>query len=114
MSYEEIAHSTGISINRLRHMMTGRTPVTLDARDSICSAIGVSPVNIVIRREDLTENGDYLDLNWMPDNMRKPFNAFCRELKFPCRKNLTELTGDWGLARSPVSCTSRNYPLSRK
>ncbi|AZI53413.1 XRE family transcriptional regulator (plasmid) [Pantoea agglomerans] len=86
ISYAEIAHRTGISINRLRNMMTGRTPVTLDARDSICSAIGVSPVNIVIRREDLTENGDYLDLSWMPDNMKKPFSSFYRELKFSLPK----------------------------
>jgi len=67
ISYGEIANKSGIPLNRLRNMLTGRTPVSLEERDLICSAIGVSPVNIVIRRGDLAESSDYLDLSWMPE-----------------------------------------------
>jgi len=68
-------------------MLTGLTPVSLKERDLICSAIGVSPVNIVIRRGDLVESSDYLDLSWMPEGMQKLLTEFCRTLKFSLTKN---------------------------
>lgn len=81
IAYSEISARTGIPENRIKNLMTGRTAMSLEVRDALCTAIGLSPVNVVLRRHDITANEEFLDLRWMPEDLRTSLSVFCKLMK---------------------------------
>lgn len=79
-TYAIVAEATKISEQRLKNMMTGRTEMTLEDRDAICAYLHLSPVNIVVRRRDLKNNKDYLDITVLPEGLRSSLFTLYREL----------------------------------
>lgn len=79
----QIAHLSDISYNRVRNLMSGRTAMTLKERDSICTILGVSPINFLITRSDLIRGVDelYLDISWMAPELRCTAISFYKELR---------------------------------
>lgn len=86
IAYDEISARTGIPENRIKNLMTGRTVMSLEVRDALCSAIGLSPVNVVLRRDDIAANEEFLDLRWMPEDVRISLLVFCKLLKLKMPK----------------------------
>lgn len=68
--YDDIASSTGISVNRLKNLMSGRREMTMKERDILCDCLDISPIDVVMRREDLQERKEFLDLRELPETMK--------------------------------------------
>lgn len=70
-SYNKIAAATHISSQRLKNIMTGRADITLRERDILCEYLDISPIFVVMRRNDIQERLDFLDLRRLPEAMKK-------------------------------------------
>ncbi|TKK13667.1 hypothetical protein EcCFBP13530_22975 [Enterobacter cancerogenus] len=70
-SYNKIAAATHISSQRLKNIMTGRADITLRERDILCEYLDISPIFVVMRRNDIQERLDFLDLRGLPESMKK-------------------------------------------
>lgn len=70
-SYNKIATATHISPQRLKNIMTGRADITLRERDILCEYLDISPIFVVMRRNDIQERLDFLDLRGLPEAMKK-------------------------------------------
>ncbi len=83
MSLRALQRLSGISYERLKNIMTARSAMTLKERDKISAALGVSPVNFFVNRPDLhtADNDLFLDISWMPPDMRAAVILFHRQLK---------------------------------
>lgn len=81
LSYVELSDKTGISEYKIKNIMSGRTTMSLETRDIICKALNISPVNVVLSRHDIALNDEFLDLRWMPDDIREPFLLLVKLLK---------------------------------
>jgi lambda repressor-like predicted transcriptional regulator len=83
MSLRKLQRLSGISYERLKNIMTARSAMTLKERDKISAALGVSPVNFFVNRPDLhtADNDLFLDISWMPPDMRAATMLFYEQLK---------------------------------
>lgn len=54
-SYNKISAKTHISPQRLKNIMTGRADITLKERDKLCEYLDISPIFVVMRRNDIEE-----------------------------------------------------------
>ncbi len=79
-SYNKISAKTHISPQRLKNIMTGRADITLKERDKLCEYLGISPIFVVMRRNDIEERIDSLDLRGLPDAMRKSLMILHHEI----------------------------------
>lgn len=79
-TYAQLAHGTGITEQRIKNMMTGRSQMTLSERDKICDYLHISPVNLVVSRNDLDNTRDYLDITMLPEGLRAGLYSLYIEL----------------------------------
>lgn len=79
-TYAQLAHGTGITEQRVKNMMTGRSEMTLSERDEICRYLDMSPVNLVVSRNDLDNRADYLDITMLPEGLRAGLYSLYSEL----------------------------------
>lgn len=78
LSYAEVAHGAGISSSRFKNLMSGRTRMTVDERDHICLAIGISPLDVMLMRPDIISDG-ILDLRAFPTEFCNLMAALAEE-----------------------------------
>lgn len=79
-TYAHVSKGTGITEQRLKNMMTGRSEMTLTDRDRICSFLDMSPVNLVLSRKDLNNQKDYLDITMLPEGLKSGLYSLYVEL----------------------------------
>lgn len=66
--------------------MSGRTDMSLLDRDIICLSLNISPVDVVMRRTDLEEGSQTLDLRYLPEGGRKALRILYAEMLIICSK----------------------------
>lgn len=83
--YEDVSESTGIPVQRLNNIIAGRLDITLRERDKLCDFLGLSPVILVMQRDDLFAKTNHLDLSGLPEGIRNSLillhNEICQYLK---------------------------------
>lgn len=84
--YEDVSASTEIPLQRLKNIMVGRSDMTMYERDSLCEYLGVSPVVLVMRRNDLFDREKHLDLTGLPEGIRKSLIVLHNEICQLCKK----------------------------
>lgn len=91
-NYPQIARGTGLTTQRLKNILSGRADITLKERDLLCIFLDISPIDVVMRREDLLERKDFLDLRGLPEQMKTALIIMHREI---CQlvKKLLQLPG---------------------
>lgn len=78
LNYADVAKRAGISLNRFKNLMSGRTRTSMEERDSICFAIGISPLDVMLMRPDIISDG-ILDLRGFPPEFRNLLAALAEE-----------------------------------
>lgn len=69
--YKDISDATGISLQRLKNIMSGRQEITLAECDRLCDFLSISPLMLSIRRDDLFEGNASLDLTVLSESKRR-------------------------------------------
>lgn len=85
--YEVVSASTGISLQRLKNIMVGRSDITMRERDLLCKYLGMSPVVLFMKRGDLFNREEHLDLRGLPDDMRKVLILLHNQICVLCGKH---------------------------
>lgn len=70
ITYKELASRTGLSLNHLKNLMSGRAILQITDRDKICSVLGVNPGDIVLQRGDVIDTSVFLDIRTLPPNVQ--------------------------------------------
>lgn len=78
--YEDVSESTGIPVQRLKNIMAGRLDITLRERDKLCDYLSLSPVVLVMRRDDLFARKEFLDLSGLPEGIRNSLIVLHNEI----------------------------------
>lgn len=78
--YEDISVATGIPLQRLKNIMIGRIIMNMKERDLLCTYLDISPVILVMRREDLFDREKHLDLTGLPEGIRKSLIVLHNEI----------------------------------
>lgn len=81
ISYPELSKATHIPVNRLKNILSGRVALTLDERDALCEALNISPLDVLLRREDLRKKNELLDLRELPHSARNGLLIIYNEIK---------------------------------
>jgi hypothetical protein len=80
LTYGKISGLTGLSSGRLRNILTGRTDMTMRERDIICQSLGIYPGEVVLQREDLTDNKGFIDVRHFPESLREAIRTLVNAL----------------------------------
>ncbi|WP_157032695.1 hypothetical protein [Erwinia typographi] len=79
----KISALTNLSMGRLRNILTGRTDMTIRERDIICQSLGIYPGDVVLQREDLTDNKGFIDVRHFPEPLREAIRTLINALHDP-------------------------------
>ncbi|KML22964.1 hypothetical protein VL10_14840 [Leclercia adecarboxylata] len=60
--------------------MSGRARFTIEARDTICRAIGVYPGEILLQRPDLKDNNGFIDIRTLPEKVQEAMRCITDSL----------------------------------
>ncbi|WP_277972900.1 helix-turn-helix domain-containing protein [Pantoea agglomerans] len=85
LTYDEVARLAGIRPDRLRNVLSGRVTLTVEDRDIICRAQGISPEEIVLQCQDLEDHSGFHDIRPLPD----PVQAALRTITDALMDHLT-------------------------
>lgn len=78
--YAAISQDTGITLDRLKNILTGRADMSLWEGDMISAWLGLSPFETLLRRHDLRGTHDVLDLTRLTPARRQLLLALYFEL----------------------------------
>lgn len=81
VTYHTISMKAGIAVNRFKNIMSGRTDMTLNERDGICEALGLTPEEVIHLRRDPRFDRGRSELNHLPLKIRGTIFRLCRELQ---------------------------------
>lgn len=79
--YEDVALHAGMSVHRLKNIMTGRSKMYMEERDALCHVLGITPHEVVILRKDPTFKKMETDLDYLPPKIRKTILKLCKDLR---------------------------------
>lgn len=82
--YEDVSSGTAIPVQRLKNIMVGRSDMTMRERDKLCDYLKISPVVVVMRRDDLFKLENHLDLSVLPEGIRKSLIVLYNEIYQLC------------------------------
>lgn len=80
LTYRDVAECSGLTLNHIRNIMSGRAKLTIDARDKISKAIGVSAGEMILRRPDLQESKSFIDLRIFPEEIQNALRCIVETL----------------------------------
>jgi hypothetical protein len=65
-SYQDVSRYTELSLQRIKNIMSGRSDMTLRERDIICSTLCLSSLDVIVGKNKLNRNRDFIDLRGLP------------------------------------------------
>ncbi|WP_338383992.1 hypothetical protein [Yersinia pseudotuberculosis] len=85
--YDVVAERTSINANRFKNIISGRIRMTMEERDDVCEAIGLSPIDLVLRRTDLKDREHIIDIRELPTGTQNAIRILCSKLILEARSH---------------------------
>lgn len=73
LNYSDVARLSGVSLSRIKNIMSGRAHFRIEDRDAICLALGIPPSDIVLGRPDLSATNHYIDVKPLSPEVAQAF-----------------------------------------
>lgn len=71
LTYDDVARISELPLTRLKNLMSGRARLSVEDRDRICKAIGISPGDMIVQRADLHEGMNYISVKHLSPELRQ-------------------------------------------
>ncbi|MDW6005514.1 helix-turn-helix domain-containing protein [Vibrio mangrovi] len=83
LSYAQLATLSGIDESKIKRVLSGRQPMTLEMRDQIMSVLGIADIT----QADHLNNTEYLTLwHQMPPNLKQVVLSLMTSLRYETQR----------------------------